>query len=136
MALNTQPIAVGTPKNGAIQVSTAQVSRDGTVATLSPLYGAGLNGALIASVRAIHGGPVATLSTAMSLRLWLVLASGTKTMIDEVLLPAVTPTTLGVPAAAVTFSETNITLGAGDTLSVSQSFAEPVYYAAKRGGEF
>lgn len=136
---NTQPLAVGLIKNGQAIGTTLNTGRDssGTVGTnLFLLYTAGLSGAIIPRIRAVHMGPTGTLSTAMSLRLFKWSSGGgVKTLIDEALLPAATPTVGTVLGAAVTFPKGNYFLAPGEALYVAQTASENVGYEADQGGD-
>lgn len=135
MPANSNVMAVGVSNGTAapIVVSVANTLRDGT-GTLSALATAGAQGALFARVRATHMGAITVASTAMVVRLW-VTSGANKVMIDEAALPSVTPTA-SVPGSTVTFSKTNISLKAGEVLSVTTSVSEAVGFVPDQGGDF
>lgn len=137
MPANSNVAAVGVV-NGATScapliLSTANALRDGT-GTLTLLYTAGANGALINRVSAVSGVAAAAVSTAQVLRLWRT-SGAVKVLESEVVLPSATPNT-AVIGSAVTFPKTNITLKAGDLLSVTQTVGEAVHYSADQGGDY
>lgn len=137
MPANSNVAAVGVI-NGAtasapLILSTANALRDGT-GTLTLLYTAGANGALINRVQAVSGVAAAATSTLQVLRLWRT-QGAVKVLESEVLLPSATPGT-AVIGSTVTFPKTNITLKAGELLSVSQTVAEAVHYSADQGGDY
>jgi hypothetical protein len=132
-APNIHPITPGAPARASIALATANANRDGTTGAYTTLLTAGANGAVVPSIRAQHAGAAAVLSTAMILRLWhQVAGSGNRFLIDEIALASATPNTAAIGAEAV-FNRTNIELGAGDVLAVTQTVAEAVHYSAGLG---
>lgn len=137
MPSNSNVAAVGVI-NGAtgsapVVLALLNALRDGT-GTLTLLYTAGANGALINRVSAASGVAAAAVSTAQVLRLWRT-SGAVKVLESEVVLPSATPNT-AVIGAAVVFPKTNITLKAGELLSVSQTVSEAVHYSADQGGDY
>lgn len=137
MAANSAPAAVAVINGGAtsapVVLALLNAARDGT-GTLTLLYTAGANGAIINRVSAVSGVAAAATSTLQVLRLWRT-SGATKVVESEVLLPSIAPNT-AVLAAAVTFPKTNITLKAGELLSVTQTVSESVHYVADQGGDY
>lgn len=135
MPANSNVMAVGVSNGTSVPVvvSVANTLRDGT-GTLTALATAGTNGGLFFRVRATHMGAITVASTAMVVRLW-VTSGANKVMIDEAALTSVTPTA-SVPGSTVTFSKTNISLKAGEVLSVTTSVSEAVGFVADGGGDF
>ena len=137
MPANSNVAAVGVI-NGSTGCSpvignTFNVNRDGS-GTLTLLYTAGVSGALINRVTATSGVAAAATSTLQVLRLWRT-NGAVKVLESEVLLPSATPNT-AVLGASVTFPKTNITLKAGELLSVTQTVSEPVHFVADQGGDY
>lgn len=130
---NFHPITPGPPARKSIALAAANANRDGTTGAYTQLLLAGANGAVVPSVRAQHAGAVSVLSSAMVCRLWhQIAAAGNYFLIDEVVLPAATPAP-GVVGASAVFNRTNIALGAGDKLAITQTVAEAVHYSADQG---
>ncbi len=131
-APNIHPIAPGTIQTrNVLALSTANANRDGTTGAYSTLLTAGANGSLVPNLVANSAVAAAATSTLQVLRAWVQKGgSGNWFLIDEVLLPSVTPNT-GVLGAAVTFPKVvNYALGPLDKLGVTQTVAEAVHYSA------
>jgi hypothetical protein len=135
MPVNSNVASVGVINGTSVPVvlSLLNAARDGT-GTLTPLITAGANGALINRVQATSMVAAAAVSTLQVLRLWRT-SGAVKVLESEVLLPSATPNT-GVLGSIVTFPKTNITIKAGEILSVTQTVSESVGYIADQGGDF
>jgi hypothetical protein len=127
---NTTPIYPGVVRTAQARVSAANANRDGT-GTLVTLATAGTDGSVVARVGGVRSGAAAAAETAQVARLWRV-NGGTKTLIDEVLLGSLTPNTAAI-GTRFQFNRTNIVLGSGEVLAVSQTVAENVDYEAELG---
>ncbi len=129
---NIHPITPDTIRNQTLSHATANTLRDGT-GTITSLFTAGLRGSVVNRVLATHAGAIGAASTALVARLWKT-NGGTSRLVDEVAIPAATPTA-AVVGTAVTFAKTNIVLVSGDSLGVTLSVSEAVHFAAE-GGDF
>lgn len=133
MPAGIHPIAPATPKHTSIALASANTNRDGTTGTYTTLLTAGANGALVTAVRARSALAVTVAPTTQVLRLWHQLAgAGNRFLIDEVVLSN-TAATSAIAGVTATFNLTNIVLGAGDVLAVTQHVAEAVHYTADHG---
>jgi hypothetical protein len=130
---NIHPIAPQTPKRTSVLLAAANTARDGTGTINTTVATAGAQGAVVPSIRARSGVAAGASSSPMVCRLWhQINGTGSFFLIDEIALPLVAPT--GTAAVAATpFNLTNIALGAGDKLLVTQSIAEAVVYTADQG---
>lgn len=83
------PIFAATPKLGIVQITTANTARDGT-GTLATLYTAGSSGSLIYKIQIVATGT----TTANVVRLFVTDTGGANPrMIEEIIVPAITPST-------------------------------------------
>ncbi len=130
---NTAPVYPGSVVTGSVKVAAANTARDGS-GTLQPFTPAMLGGAQGRVVTRVGGMSSAAVgaSTPMVARLWRVSAAAVKSLIDEVAIPTAT-TSNTVVGTRFTFNRTNIMLGPGEELKVTQSIAEAVDYEAESG---
>jgi hypothetical protein len=124
---NFQPITPLTTPRASTRVTVANTGRDGS-GVINSFVTAGTAGAVIGKVTARTGVTISAVSTAMVSRLWhQVGGTGTWFLLDELAITTVTPSNT-VIGTTFTFAETNIPLGPNDTLGVTQSIAEAMYY--------
>lgn len=130
---NIHPIAPQTPVRKSVSLAAANTARDGSGTINTLVAQGGSAGSLVRQVTARTGVAAGSGSTAMVCRLWLQIGgSGSFFLIDEIALATQTPSNT-VAATATAFNLTNIPLGVGDKLFVTQSIAEAVYYTADQG---
>jgi hypothetical protein len=132
MAAGLTPIFVLTPKAPAVRFSTANTVRDGT-GTLGTLFTAGANGAFFKSFR--YQAEVAT--SAGVIRLFIQAAgAGNNELKRELLVGAVTPSTVLEAASGEWVPPSGIVLGAGDVVKVGTEIGQAFSAWLDGGGDY